>query len=173
MRKIVLDFDLTILAPLILTALVVLWKAVRKWFSSKADYRACVELLALPLESKEEIEETLERKRERQQEIRQSKDVLWFSSVALVVLCAAWLIPDSWKVLAGYFVWYVLSLAGPIAIIFAILAAWDYAMKPNLIKFVVCILAILMAAASTEHFYHQKINANHVICPNCSESDDN
>lgn len=170
MRKIVLDFDLTILAPLILASLVWLWKSVRTHYSSKADYRACTELLTLDLDTKE-IEETLERKRKRQDEIWKSKDLIRFSAVALVVLCTALFMPDGWKAVAAYGLWYMLSVASVFAVIFAILAAWDYAMKPDYLKFLIWVLAILMAAASAEHFYHQKINARHVTCPECSGDD--
>jgi hypothetical protein len=49
--------------------------------------------------------------------------------------------------------------------------AWHYARKPDWLRCGVCLLVILMSAASTEHFSHQKTNSHRAICPHCSDDD--
>lgn len=161
MRKIVFDFDLTVLWPLILLFLVGLGRSIRTYISSKADCKACAEVLGMSLGAQER-EEILERKRTSQQQNWVSKDLIRASAIALGACSGAVFMPDNWKILAAYFSWYFLSFASAALFIFAIVLAWDYAKKSDVVKFLICILVMLIAAASAEHFYHQKINADYV-----------
>lgn len=167
-----MDFDLTILCPLILFASVVLLISVRAYFPSRKDCKAAAERIKGEFRTKEEGEELLEWGRGRCKEMREAKDFIWLSGIALLILCPIMLMADSWKVFTAYWLWSALSVASTVSFIVTIPVAWHYAKKSDWLRFGVCLLVMLMAAASTEHFFHQKINARHVTCPHCSDDDD-
>lgn len=180
MRKLVLDFDWTVLGPLILFALIVLSSSLRTYFSArtycKSAKRRLSEPFTEPFSTDEDRKELLELHSIRQQEKWNSVRPIQFSIGALVILCAAMLTVDSWKMVIAYPVWDLLSYVSGVAFIIAAVAAWHYAKKPNLVNVVklgICFLVMLMAAASAEHFFHQKINTRHITCPECSYDDDN
>ena len=134
MRKIVFDFDLTILWPLIIFAIMTLWHSVRAYRS-------------LPPNRKEKWN---------------ARRVIWLSSVVLVAVCGLMLAPDEWKTVAAYLIWDLLSFIAPLSFVITLVAAWDYAKRMEWFRLGVCVILMLMIAASIEHFYHQKINADHV-----------
>lgn len=176
MRKLVADFDWTVLGPLILLALIVLSSSLRTYFSARAYCKSAKRRLAEPFSDDEDRKALLEQRGIRQQEKWNSERPIRFSLGALVILCAAMLTVDSWKMVIAYPVWDLLSYISGVAFIVAAVAAWHYAKKPNLVNIVklgICFLVMLMAAASAEHFFHQKINARHITCPECRDDDDN
>jgi hypothetical protein len=158
-RNLVIDFDLTVLWPLILFALVVLISSIRTFVSPSVGYWDAVE-------KGEDIDQW---KRNQKQEVR---DFLWFSAAALLILCAVMLMGDKWKLNLAYFAWKALEFVSAISFIIATGMAWHYAEKRERLKLVACLLAMLIAAASTEHFFHQATNSGHVVCPQCSSQDD-
>jgi hypothetical protein len=146
-RKIVFDFDLTVLWPLILFALITLWHSIRLY-----------------------------------REFPASRKEKWFaqrliviSAGALLAACALLAVPDGWVAVAAYSAWSILSLVSGALFLISIAVAWHYAKRLEWFKLAVCVLVALMIVAGAEHFYHQKINANHAICSNCGsdESDNN
>ncbi len=82
------------------------------------------------------------------------------------------LTPDGFKVFVAEGLWDILYIISAVSFVVSIPAAWHYAKESNWLKFGICLLVMLMAAASTEHFVHQKINAGNVNCPHCSDDDD-
>lgn len=172
MRNLVIDFDLTVLAPLILIAVGVLWNSVRTYLESRSDYKASLKRIELPFNSREEEEEFLEWGSKRCTEWRKDRKFLWFPSIALVVLCALLWMPDGFTVFVAEGLWSILWLVCAVGFIISIPMAWHYAKESDWWKFVICLLVALMLAASAEHFFHQKINARDLNCPHCSDDDD-
>lgn len=164
MRSLVIDFYLTVLFPLVIFALLVLWNSVRvyRWPSRRLyEHR--------PIEQGEEL---VALKQLRSEEKWQAKGLIWISGIALLLSCAVIPMGDHWKLNIAYFAWRALQFVGAISFIIAALMAWDYVEKQERLKLLACLLAMLMAAASTLHFFHQAINAEHVICPDCSDDDE-
>jgi ABC-type uncharacterized transport system permease subunit len=94
------------------------------------------------------------------------------SGLAFAALCAAMLMPDTWKAVAGYLLWTALLFASFVSFIIAISMAWHYAKKSDRMRFGICLLVMLLAAASAEHFFHQRMNAQHINCPHCGDDDE-
>lgn len=140
MRKIVLDFELTIVWPLILFALIALWNSIRA-------YRK------FPPERKEKWN---------------ARRVIWLSCAALVVLFCLLFIPDEWKAVAAYQFWSVLWFINAVSVLIGIAVGWHYARKANWFHLGLCVLLVLMMLASLEHVFHQSINARHLMCPDCA-----
>lgn len=135
MRKIVLDFDLTILWPLILFSLITLWHSIRAFRQ-------------FPPSRKE----------------KWNAQRLIFMSVAVIATtCALLFVPDGWKALAAYSAWSVLSLVSGVLFLISLIAAWDYAKNLEWFKLLICVLVALMIAAGAEHIFHQKLNAGHAM----------
>lgn len=142
MRKIVLDFDLTILLPLALFALITLWHSIRA-------YRE------FPPHRKEKWN---------------AQRVIWISVGVLVAACGLLFVSDDWKAVAAYSSWYLLSLVSAVSFAISVGAAWHYAKRADWFRLGACVLVGLLIVASMEHFYHQKINARHVTCPECTDN---
>lgn len=172
MRKLAIDFDLTVLFPLMLVALGVFWNSFRRYWESRSYYRASLKRIEKPFDSREEEDEFIEWGSYRCTEWRKDRRSLRFPSIALIVLCVLMFMPNGFKVLAGEGIWYILSLASAVSFIICIPMAWHYAKELDWLKLGMCLLAMLMAAASAEHFIHQKDNAHHAICPHCGDYDD-
>jgi len=171
-RNLVIDFDLTIIWPLILLALFFLVNSVFMYIKSSADCKAAMRRIKGTFSTREEGEEFLEWGRSRCGEQRDYKYFIVVSASALGVLCAAMLMADSWKVFIAYQLWFALSFVSTVSFIVTIPTAWHYAKKSEWLKAGICLLAMLMAAACAEHFFHQRINAGHVVCPGCSDEND-
>ena len=172
MRNLVIDFDLTVLWPLILLALIVLWNSVRTYLKSRSDCKASIERLKGTFETLKEGEEFLEWGRSRCQEKHKSEEFIWISSGMVAILCALMLMPDKWKVVAAHWLFNALWFVSVVSFVIAISMAWRYARKLDWLRVGVCLFVMLMAAASAEHFLHQEINARHIACPHCSQDDD-
>ena len=71
-----IDFNLTVLWPLTLFALIVLFNSIRGFLSSRTDYRAARERLKGTFETREEGEELLEWGRTRREENWKSKEFI-------------------------------------------------------------------------------------------------
>jgi hypothetical protein len=171
-RKLVIDFDSTVLFPLIAVALGVLWNSFRRYWESRSDCKAALKRIEKPFDTREEGEEFFEWGSKRCAEWRKNRKSLWFPSVALIVLCAVVMMPDGFKVFVGEGLWYILGVGSLVSFVICIPMAWHYAKESDWLKLGMCLLAMLVAAASAEHFIHQKENAHHVICPHCSDDDD-
>jgi hypothetical protein len=159
MKKLALDFDFTILAPLVLGLLIILWNAIRV-------YRRPTE----ELWEREPMEEESGRaawKIERQHEKRKAKDVMIVSGIVLPLLFASALMSDRWKLDFGYFAWQGLAFISWVSLIFAACMVWHYSRKQQRLKLIVCLVAMLLSAASMEHFYHQSMNSGRIVCPHC------
>ncbi|MDR3797023.1 MAG: hypothetical protein P4K93_02650 [Terracidiphilus sp.] len=172
MRSLVIDFDLAVLLPLILLASGVLWNSVRRCLDSRSDCKAALIRIEKPFDTREEGEEFLEWGSKRCAEWHDAKRFIWFPSIALVLLCALMLTPGVFKVEIAEGLWYLLCLVSVVSFVICIPMAWHYAKELDWLKFGICLLAMLMLAASAEHFMHQKINARHVNCPHCGDDDD-
>lgn len=172
MRKLVIDFDLTVLFPLILVALGVLWNSVRRYWESRSDCKAALRRIEKPFDTREEGEEFFEWGSKRCAEWREDKKSLWFPSIALIALCALMFMPDGFKVFVAEGFWSIAWMVSGLCFIVCIPMAWHYAKELEWLKFGICLLAMLMAAASAEHLVHQKFNAHHVNCPHCGDDDD-
>ncbi len=160
MRKLVIDFDLIVLWPSIVFALIVFATALHKYVSPSAGYWEAIR-------NGEDIGEW------RRNQKRQVRDLLWFSALAFLVLCAVMLMADRSKLFVAYLAWQALQFFSVISLIVASGMAWHFAWKQERLKLLICLLAMLIAAASTEHFFHQKINTGHIVCPHCGDDDDN
>jgi hypothetical protein len=171
-RNLVLDFNLTVLLPLILVVLGVLWNLVRTYVEARSTYKTTLKRIERPFDTREEEDEFLEWGSKRCTEWRKARNCLWFPSVVLIALCALLWMPGVFTVSIAEGLWSILWFASVISFIVAIPMAWHYAKEFDWLKFGICLLAMLMLAASAEHFFHQKINARHVICPHCSDDDD-
>lgn len=144
MRSLAVDFDVTVLWPLIVAALIVFGNSIRAHLLSKSqggkDWTA----------------------------------IYWIriSVAALLVFCAVMMLDDTWKVAVASGFWRASQMVSVFTVIAAILATWYYASKLDGLRVGICLLVMLLAAASAEHFYHQTINAHHQVCPNCNDDDD-
>ena len=172
MRNLVIDFDLTVLCPLLLLSAIALWSSGRAFLSARVSCRASIKRIERPFETKEAVEEFVEWGRSRCADMREYRKLVGLFVGVVVVLCAAMWMPDRWKIELAYPVWDVLWFASWMSFIITIFVAWHYAEKSDWLRFGICLLAMLMAAASTEHFDHQRMNARHVACPHCSDDDD-
>ena len=128
MRNLVIDFYLTVLFPLMLFVLVLLWNSIRSYLKLRID-----------------------------------REFIWLSGTALFVLCAFMFMPDRWKIFIAYLLWSGLWIVGAASFMVAIPMAWYFGKKKELLRLGICLLVLLMAAASTEHFYHQRVNAWHIL----------
>ena len=161
MRKLVIDFDLIVLWPSIVFALIVFATALHRYMSPSAGYWEAIR-------NGEDIGEW------RRNQKRQVRDLLWLSAFAFLVLCAVMLMADRSKLFVAYLVWQALQFFSVISLIVAAGMAWHFAWKQERMKLLACLLAMLIAAASTAHFFHQAINSGHVICLHCdNDSSDN
>lgn len=95
MRNLVIDFDLTIIWPLILLALFFLVNSVRMYIKSSADCKRAMKRIKGTFDTIEEGEALLEWGRSRCEEQRDSKYFIVISASSLGVLCAAMLMADS------------------------------------------------------------------------------
>jgi hypothetical protein len=167
MRKLVVDFDLTILAPFLLWLLIALWNAVRV-------YRWASDELCERREGAREAERTFDWDSERREEKRKAKSMIWISSIVSVLVCGVWLMSDRWKISVAYQAWWILHFVSPFAFLFSAGCAWHYARRQERMKLMACLLAMLFMAASAEHFFHQTSNSGRIACPGCDDdqSDD-
>lgn len=172
MHKIAIDFDLTVLLPLILVASGVFWNSFRKYMESRSAYKVSLKRIEAPFDTREEEDQFLEWGSKQCTKWRNDRKSLWLPSIALALLCGSMLMPDGFKTSVGEGLWYILWFVCVVSFITCIPMAWHYAKEFNWLKFAICLLAMLMLAASAEHFFHQKINARHVNCPHCSDDDD-
>ncbi|HTU51005.1 MAG TPA: hypothetical protein VMF56_10440 [Acidobacteriaceae bacterium] len=159
MRKLVVDFDLIVLWPSIAFALIVFATSLHTYLSPSAGYSEVVK-------NGEDIGEW------RRNQKRQVKDLLWFSAVALLILIAIMLMSNRSKLDVAYLTWEALQFLSIGALILASGMAWHYAEKQQRLKLLVCLLAMVIAAASVEHCFHEAVNTRHLVCPQCGSPDD-
>lgn len=171
MRNLVIDFELTILFPLILLALIVFWIQFRAYLSARSDCKAATKRLKGSFGTREEGEECLAWGTSRYRDKRRARQLAVFLACALVVLCAVIFLPESWKADAAFLSFSLMFFVSTISFLIAIPVAWQYAEKSDWLKLGICLLAMLMAAASAEHFSHQQTNARHITCPHCNNDD--
>lgn len=171
MRRLALDFDLTVLWPLILFAFILVWRSIRAYLSASRDYNFSLKRIERTFDSREAEDEYLEWASKRCSDRQKNKKFVWLSAIVLLVLCVLMAATDTWKVNVAYEAWNGLWFAGAISFIAAVYMAWRFAEERSWWKFGVCLLAVLMAAAATEHFFHQTINARRATCHHCDDDD--
>jgi hypothetical protein len=165
MRSLVLDFDLTILGPLLLWLVIALWNAI-------SVYRLASDKLCDRRAAAREAEKPFDWDYERGEEKRKAGSFIWISAVSLVAVCGVWLMKDTWKLSVAYQVWELLRFTSVFAFLFSAGCAWHYAQRQERLKLVVCLLAMLFIAASAEHFFHQTDNSGRIACPGCDDQSD-
>ena len=189
MRKIVIDFEFTVLWPLILFVLIVLWNSIRTYLRPSAEREYW-----LPSENRgHEFAENdaqqkvndarwhlrdaewelgeLEWKQRRHEEKRKAKNLAWVSAIVLAVLCTVMSLGDKWKAPISEPAWDAVGFISALAFIITIPVAWDYARKLDWLRLAACLLTMLITAASYEHSLHQSMNAHHANCPRCTDDD--
>jgi fatty acid desaturase len=145
MRSIVFDFYIVVLFPLLGISIVSLWNSIRL-------YRTTVWC------------------KEPEKVAKLAKRLIWISASAAAFLVALVFINDGIKIVVICGLWYVLSVAAFVSIYFPLKSSWEHAQKRDWLSLAISIVAILLATASTVYFIHQGINTRHIVCPNCSES---
>jgi hypothetical protein len=171
-RSLVFDFDFTVLFPLILIAVGVLWNSVRRYLESRSEYKASLKRIEAPFDTHEEEEAFLEWGIKRCEEWRKDRKFVWFTSIGLIALCGLMFTPNGFKVSVAEGLWDIMWMVSAVSFVICIPMAWHYAKESDWWKFGMCVLVALTLAASAEHFFHQKINSRHVNCPHCSDDDD-
>lgn len=146
MRSLVIDFEWTVLGPAILFGLVVLASFVYEYRSAKGNGN--------------------------HQQAYIIRNLMTFMVVGLLVLSSGFLVPDRFKMFFAYQIWGLLGVVSGLSVFIATVLAWYFAKKYELLKVAACLLSVLMGAASTEHCYHQRINSQHVVCPDCNDDDE-
>jgi len=169
MRNLVLDFEFTVLGPLMMLVLGSLWHASRQHLAAKRALRNVEPTIINQAQSGSLDVGLVEILNQNQRAKWQSADWLQYSICALVFLVVAMGIPDPWKLRTAYLAWKVLWLASTASLIAAIPSAWHYAKKADWPKVGLCLLITVLAATSAKHFFYQSINADHAICPHCKD----
>jgi len=107
----------------------------------------------------------------RESSWQRSKVFILLSAGALLAFIAFMFIRDSIKlqIILGF--WYFLGLSSILWLIYACGMAWKYADECRWLNFFLCVMSIVLALASAEHFLHQDANTRHAICPACGDSD--
>ena len=159
MRNLVIDFELTVLWPLLAFALIVLLNSVLAYHSPGLDQY-------FGEKSPEELRQQKEERKWR------AKFLAWLSGFLVLILSTVLMVRDPIKLYVASQVWPVLQIISVLTFFITIPAAWIYARSSDRLKLAICLLVLLFTAASTEHFFHQTINARHAICPHCSDDDD-
>jgi hypothetical protein len=158
-RILVVDFEFTVLWPLLIAAGIVLWNSIQA-------YR-------YPTPELESEERTAEWDQRWQDEIRKSRGMVWFSSALLLVVVAVLLTNDIWKANIADQAWHLLELASFFAFLISVGMVWHYASTVNRPRLILSVVLMLLTAASTEHLSHQATNSRHIVCPDCTHHDDN
>lgn len=163
MRKLALDFDFTILAPLLLGISFALWNSVMA-------YRRPTDEL---WERRPYVDEPNwdDWHRERDEEKRKAAISIWVSAVGLLIFTGMWILSDGWKVNFAFQIWKSLEFISAISFVIAAGLAWQCAHGQHRLKLIACLVAMVLIAASTEHFYHQAMNSGRVACPHCGDQD--
>ena len=173
MQKVVTDFDLTVLWPLIIFTSFLLWHSIQRRIAAgrsnrivERDFERQIRLGAV---GEEAIEERYQSRRSKVIAGR----ILWAVAIVFVALIAVLPASGKLKLEIGYRVWELLALAGLITLLVTVWVAWQCARDADVDKLALCLLIILLAAASTVHFFHQEINALRFVCrPHCNVDDD-
>jgi hypothetical protein len=171
-RSIVTDFELTVLWPLLVAAAALLWLAIRMRLASGRRLREVQQDFQAQMKVNEVRADTVALRNEAGSAYFHSGTLLYGVITALVLLILLLFIGDKWKVLFAYFIWGALWVASVVGFIVSLPMAWHYAKKWDWLKLGLCLLGMLLAAASAEHFFHQRINAKHIYCPHCTDDDD-
>lgn len=169
MRKIIIDFYLTVLLPLFGIGVVSLWNSIRLYRSANRFIsRAPKYLEEHPEQNTPQFAE--ERKDEENRK-RLAKRLIQISAGGVLALLALVLVGDGIKLEVIGLIWFLLRLISFVSFLVSFGMSWHYARKRQWIPFTLTVLAILLAAASTEHFIHQTINTERINCPDCSDDE--
>lgn len=109
--------------------------------------------------------------RERAEEKRKAAISIWGSAVGLLISGGIWFLRDGWKVNFALQVWGSLEIIGFISFVIVAGLAWQYARHQHRLKLIGCLLAMVLIAASSEHFYDQAMNSGRFACPHCRDQD--
>jgi|SRR5271155_1110769 len=173
MRSVTTDFDLTVLWPLIAVALVLLWQSARTYLSAIKSSRHVEKYYLNQIRSSGAVDaNSLETINEYRHKRSISGYRLTGSIVAVSLLSGVMLVGDVWKLRIAYLAWSGLVFISLIAFLVTFGMAWYFAKEFDWLKLGVCLLGMLLSAASAEHFFHQQINSRHAACPHCDDNDD-
>jgi len=171
MRSLVRDFDLTILWPLIAISAIAIVQFARAYITKRSAFRHIERNFEREVRAGAVGVDTLDLR----DEVRRSKSrigyILLASSVVLCALVCVLLMGDIWKLHVAYRMWNLLWIVSSISVVVALVMAWLCAKESNWSGLGICLLAILMAVASAEHFFHQTVNSGRITCPRCSDDD--
>jgi len=171
-RKLVIDFDITVLWPLIVVSLILLVSSLRSYWKANRHWKMAVNRLRGSFDTREEGEEILEWRGTSRRDKDRSQSLIAYSLAGVLIPSLVMLIGDKWKLEVGYFVWGGLLLSSAVSFLIAMGMTWHYAKKSDWPRLGLCLFAMLIAAASSEHFFHQHFNAHRVTCPQCDDDDD-
>lgn len=177
MRRIIADFYFTVLMPLSLVVIVSLWNPIRIYCSVLISLRRAEKMRLARITTEPDSEDTTlylaKWKKDQLERKRQAEKLILSFSGALSVFIAFTFVNDRIKLYIAGWTWQALSYAIAFCFIFALGMAFHYAGKRKWLKFSLCVLALLLAAAGAEHIYNQSTNTWHMLCPDCSEDDPN
>ena len=172
MRSVATDFDMTVLWPLIAVALTLLWYSARTYLSAIKSSQHVEKYYLNQIRSSGSVDadslETIDKHRRGRMV---SGYRLTGSIIALSLVSGVMLMGDPWKLRIAYLVWTALLFISLISFLAAVGMAWHYAKESDWPKLGACLLAILLSAASAEHFFHQQMNARHATCPHCDDAE--
>ncbi len=146
MRKVISDFYLIALIPLVIVALISLCMSVRLYYVTRwqgaSETRSGLKL------------------------------VIQASSGVLALSFAFLFLTDHFKVKIIWLAWQLLYLVSSLLFIGALCASCYFAHKRQWPKLAIALAIMLTASAGIEHFFHQKANTGRIACPNCSDDDE-
>jgi hypothetical protein len=163
-RHLVIDFESTVLLPLILFAAIVLWNGIRVFWRPSPKLN---KIRPFP----DEEDGHLEWGRLRDTEKYRAKELILASGGVLLVLIVAMLLKDEWKVDIAFQLWKAFEVIGLLVFFLSLAFAWYYAQNQKILKLLLCLLIMLIAASGVEHFFHQWINSGRIVCPHCGDDD--
>ena len=170
MRKIIIDFYLIVLLPLLGVGLISLWNSFRLYRSAcRFVSRAPQYLRNHPEQQTYGFVQELEQEKSKKD---LAKRLIRFSASGVFALLVLVFVGDGIKLTVIRAIWYALEISAFASIVISATASWHYARERRWKRFSLAVLAILLSAAATEHFAHQEMNTGRNTCPNCENAAD-
>jgi hypothetical protein len=171
MRKVMIDFYLTVLVPLLAVTIVSLWNSIRFYLSAKHQLSSAENEIKTQIAKGEVQVETAEWRESQINRKDLAKQLMRISFAGAFVLVGFPFLSDAIKLNVMTGAWLILSVIGFLSFLYASIMAWICAQKRQWLNFFLAVCALLITAASTEHFFHQQLNAKQIMCPHCDEND--
>lgn len=177
MRKLISDFDFTVWLPLAIVVLVFLGISVGRYFAAIFRLRRAAkwrrELAGTERDTEQGRAEFAEWRKDQEQGRRKGMLSVLLSAIAAALLSGFLFMSDRSKLDIMHLVWSALGFLSSLSFVGGLIASCVYAYKRERLICALSLVLMLLAAASTEHFMHQRENTGHVLCPNCDDSDSN